>query len=75
MGFFGQFAEFSTCVRSRANLVVQRFTTDEHVHFIMNILGDGVESNDKNRFLEEGNTDSDYPEESVEEASKRYIEG
>lgn len=60
--------------------MAQHFTTDEVIHFVMDIPGDGVESSKENMFREEGDAevdpanvnggDSDYPEESVEEANK-----
>ena len=53
---------------------------DEVIRFIMDILGDGVESNNENMFREEGNeqfdpanvsgSDSDYLEENVVEVSE-----
>ena len=54
--------------------------TDEVIRFIMDILGDGVESNNENMFREEGNEEfdpanvsgnnSDYLEENVVEVSE-----
>ena len=56
------------------------FTTDEVVCFIVDVLGDGVESDEENMFREEGDadvdpvvvsgSDSDCPEEPVEEMNK-----
>ena len=64
-------------------MVVWRFTSDEVVHFIMDILGDGDESGEENMLGEEGDaevdpeddsgSDGDYPEESVKEVNKPSI--
>ena len=70
------------CVRSlhQDEMAARHFTADELIHFIIDIPGDGVESNDENMFGGEGNTefdladvnrsDSDSPEESVEEVNE-----
>ena len=36
-----------------------RLTTAEMVHFVMDILGNGVASNNENMFREEGDAESD----------------
>ena len=56
------------------------FTADEVVCFIVDLLGDGVESNEENMFREEGHADVDpavvsgsdsgFAEEPVEEMNK-----
>ena len=38
----------------RTKMVAWHFTADENVCFIMDILGDGVESSDENRSGKEG---------------------
>ena len=64
----------------RSKMVAQCFTTDEVICFSMNIPGNVVESNEENVFREEGGakvdpadvsgSDSDCPEENVEEVNK-----
>ena len=61
-------------------MAAQRFTAAEVARFIMDIPGEGDESDEKNILGEEGDTqvdpedesssDSDYPQETVEEVNE-----
>ena len=54
--------KIANCVNTSdlsAKMVAQRFTTDEVIHFIMDIPDDGVESSNTNMFREEGYAEFD----------------
>ena len=70
-------AEFQSVLDLCAKMVVECFPTNELVHFIMDVLGNGDESDEENLLGEKGDTevnrdddsgsDGDYPEETVGE--------